>query len=748
MYKDFFGLKGSPFELSPDPSFMVASDRTKEALTAISSAVGQRKGFVVMTGEVGTGKTLVLRCLFELWEREQIPFAYFIGPRLSATDFLSYINFELGIKVSEPTKGNLLRALYGFLLAQFEKGLTTVLIVDEAHQVSRSVLEEIRLLTNFETAQQKLVQIVLVGQPELEKKLDSVELRSLKQRIAIRCKLEPLRPEEIRNYVERRLELAGANLEASTIFPVETVKAIYRYSQGIPRLINNICDQALIAACASEVRIIPAEIIDEIASRFRLEPTCHPKSTERPFSPAGRTEARVTDKSLQAAPEPDAPSDKPPNQDTVLLYLDLGNAPSAQTTLPSLPETSNRASASDSPSYTRRLGQEFIDRDRIREVLTELDLQSWDGEPSDVRNPSGSSALSAVAAPSQANGTSQTGAAQATYRAAPSVESVALAQTATQLTAFDRVIFPSDAQTRRALARTAEPTEPEGIAALIAPDGARETWAATAANQQPMQYTSLEALEPQSTQVEPEKVIERDGASEKHDKEILIGALAAALLLLALGIAIYLRRPSAASAISSALPSAQARAQPSDLPAQSISGRPASGANPDLLAYKQLGQPSTPSTKPLFGHLRLAKPKLNRSAKSLDAGDPDVAPLIDGKSAPNPDELSAGLAPTKQILAPPPSLLVGGEVKPARLLKSISPAYPSLAKNQHLSGDVRIDALIDANGDVSAMTVLSGPLLLQESAKEALHQWKYQPATLNGKPVPMHLAVTIQFRLD
>src|SRR5215468_2351708 len=237
MYKEFFGLQTDPFQLSPDPFFMVSSDRSNDALTSISAAVGQRKGFVVMTGEVGTGKTLVLRCLFDLWEREHIPFAYFIGPRLSTVDFLSYINCELGIQVREPTKGNLLRALYTFFLSQYEKGLTTVLIIDEAHEMPRSVLEEVRLLTNFETAQQKLVQIVLVGQPELDKKLDSPELRSLKQRIAVRCRLEALRPEQIRNYIERRLEKAGAGTElANSLFPVETIKAIYKYSSGLPRL--------------------------------------------------------------------------------------------------------------------------------------------------------------------------------------------------------------------------------------------------------------------------------------------------------------------------------------------------------------------------------------------------------------------------------------------------------------------------------------------------------------------------------
>ena len=168
MYNDFFALNVVPFDLSPDPFFLYSSEKSKDALASISHAISRRKGFVVMTGEVGTGKTLILRCLFGLWEREQIPFAYFIGPKLSTMDFLRYITFELGITVAEPTKGNLLRALYGFLLAQFEKDLTTVLVIDEAHQMPRSVLEEIRLLANFETAQQKLLQIILVGQPELD----------------------------------------------------------------------------------------------------------------------------------------------------------------------------------------------------------------------------------------------------------------------------------------------------------------------------------------------------------------------------------------------------------------------------------------------------------------------------------------------------------------------------------------------------------------------------------------------------
>lgn len=272
-YEDFFGLNRNPFHLSPDPYFRISSQQSNDALASIAHAIRQRSGFVVLTGEVGTGKTLILRCLSELWKREEIRFAYFIGVRLSTVDLLSYISSELGIRVVEPTKGNLLRALHEFLRAQFEKGSTTVLIIDEAHLLRRSVLEEIGLLTNFETADQKLIQIVLVGQPELDKKLELVEMRSLKQRIAVRCRLEPLPEEEIRHYIEHRLELAGAGSEAATIFPNETVKAICRYSQGIPRLINSICHQTLMAACARQLRVVPVEIIQGVSSNLGLAPT-------------------------------------------------------------------------------------------------------------------------------------------------------------------------------------------------------------------------------------------------------------------------------------------------------------------------------------------------------------------------------------------------------------------------------------------------------------------------------------------
>src|SRR5258708_24164229 len=219
MYNDFFGLNRNPFELSADPSFMCSMEKSNAALASIMYAITNRKGFIVMTGDVGTGKTLIVRSLFEWWKSQGIAFANIFDHKLPVIDFLINATSDLGIKVTEPTKGNLMRAFYGFLVAQFQNGLTTVLVIDEAHQMPTAVLEEIRMLTNIETNQQKLVQVLLVGQPELDRKLDSFELRQLKQRIAIRCRLDPLTTQETNHYVKHRLNLAGANSQANTIFP-------------------------------------------------------------------------------------------------------------------------------------------------------------------------------------------------------------------------------------------------------------------------------------------------------------------------------------------------------------------------------------------------------------------------------------------------------------------------------------------------------------------------------------------------
>jgi len=352
MYKSFFGLTRNPFELSPDPSFMCSSGRSEQALASIYHAILQRKGFIVLTGEVGTGKTLVVRYLCDLWKDRRIPFANIIGPGLSVSDFLSYLIFDLGIEVIEPTKGNLLRAFYGFLLAQHEKGLTTVVVIDEAHQVPPAVLEEIRLLTNFETAQEKLLQVLLVGQPELDQKLDLFELRQLKQRVAIRCQLEPLGEEETRLYIERRLTLAGLNSQAATIFPAETVGAIYRYSSGVPRLVNSICEQAMIAAYARQIPVVPVEIIVEVASYFRLQPTAD-LGRRQESSPLSEHWASLLPKiSWQPEPVANAPAAITPDSKPLSSHVKAPTAKLAQATLASRPE----------PSFTSIGSQEDVKR--------------------------------------------------------------------------------------------------------------------------------------------------------------------------------------------------------------------------------------------------------------------------------------------------------------------------------------------------------------------------------------------------
>jgi general secretion pathway protein A len=279
MYKKFFGLTRNPFELSPDPYFLFATARHDEALASILHGVLRHKGFIVVTGEVGTGKTLLVSCLLEHLRREKIASANIFNPCLSPLEFLRHIVVDLGIKTAGQDKGYLLLELNNYLIARYQKSTTTVLIVDEAQHLELELLEEIRLLTNLETPQQKLLQIVLVGQPELDLKVDSPDLRQLKQRIALRCQLEPLQEDETQGYILQRLQRAGANSHATTMFPKETIASVYRYSKGIPRLINTVCENALIAAYAAEAQAVRPEVVDEVAKDLRLNVLSRAPST-------------------------------------------------------------------------------------------------------------------------------------------------------------------------------------------------------------------------------------------------------------------------------------------------------------------------------------------------------------------------------------------------------------------------------------------------------------------------------------
>lgn len=280
MYKTFFGLTRNPFEISPDPYFLFATTRHNEALASIFHGVLRRKGFMVVTGEVGTGKTLLVRCLLEILRRQQIASANVFNPCLSTLEFLNYVAADLGMPARSRDKGALLLDLNTYLIGRFRKNTTTVLIVDEAQDLQPELLEEIRLLTNLETSQQKLLQIVLVGQPELDQKLDSLQLRQLKQRVALRCQLEPLREDETKSYVLRRLQRAGADSHAETMFPADTMAAVHRCSRGIPRLINTVCENGLIAAYAEQTKVVRSDLVDEVAKDLRLNIVTHPIASQ------------------------------------------------------------------------------------------------------------------------------------------------------------------------------------------------------------------------------------------------------------------------------------------------------------------------------------------------------------------------------------------------------------------------------------------------------------------------------------
>jgi len=269
VYKTFYQLHKNPFEITPDPSFLFPTTRHNEALASLYYGVTSHRGFVVLTGEVGTGKTLMLRSLLGLLQRRDVAFALIFNPSLSPLEFIRYIAGDFGLPVTGKAKDEIIHVLNGFLLQRHQKGLTTLLVVDEAHDLSPENLEEIRLLTNLETAQQKLLQIILAGQPELDQKLDSFELRQLKQRIALRCHLEALNLEETRKYMERRLQIAGASSE-NKIFSDAAIGLVFRHSKGIPRLINTVCENALLSGYAKRASTITPDIIEGVAKDLRL----------------------------------------------------------------------------------------------------------------------------------------------------------------------------------------------------------------------------------------------------------------------------------------------------------------------------------------------------------------------------------------------------------------------------------------------------------------------------------------------
>src|SRR6185503_16581737 len=270
MYKDFYGFKEIPFGLTPNPKYIFKTDSYLEVTANLRYCISHYKGLVVVTGEVGTGKTTTLRSMMQHLGHEILA-VYMVNPYLSISEFYELLisDLRLGLPMTS-SKTQILSSLACFLSHRHLRGLRTVLIADEAHGLSPAVLEEIRLLANLETNTEKLLQVILCGQPELRETLNQPNLRQLKQRVSLRCSIKPLTMIEVVKYIRFRLKTAGA--ERMDIFDVNALDLIGRVSLGIPRVINNICDNALLMGYADGHKTITSDIIEEVIIALDITP--------------------------------------------------------------------------------------------------------------------------------------------------------------------------------------------------------------------------------------------------------------------------------------------------------------------------------------------------------------------------------------------------------------------------------------------------------------------------------------------
>jgi general secretion pathway protein A len=277
MYNQFFGLRENPFNVNPDPRYLFLTRQTAEAWDGLKHGIQARKGLLLLTGEVGTGKTTLLNHLLDWLHQQHAPTAFIFNSHLEISHLFDFVLSDFAVKFNSTLKDNALLRLHQWLWERYRAGDTPVVIVDEAQGLSDRVLEEIRMLLNLETSNEKLLQFVLAGQPELEQRLQLPELRQVKQRIALRCKTAALSLDEAHRYVQARLHIAGA--DAPRIFASDAMDAVHFYSRGIPRVMNLLCEHALINASAEQIQPVPARFVAEVASEFQFDDS-------RPFAPS------------------------------------------------------------------------------------------------------------------------------------------------------------------------------------------------------------------------------------------------------------------------------------------------------------------------------------------------------------------------------------------------------------------------------------------------------------------------------
>src|SRR5262245_16403231 len=287
VYDEHFGFSDLPFSISPNPRFVYDNPFYREAFATLCYGIEARKGFIVVTGEVGTGKTTLLRAVMHNLE-STVHTAFIFNPKLNFSQLLRSIFNDLGITESSQDRLTLITKLNNYLLEQLKKNHVVAILIDEAQDLSDDLLEEIRLLSNLETDSGRLIQIVLMGQPELEERLERPHLRQLKQRIALRCRLTPLPKNEVGSYINYRLKKAG--YQGKEIFEAKAVERISLNSQGIPRIVNVICDNALLIAYASSKKKVSAEMVEEVARDLQLTVPCTDRVTSPQIERRGRVE--------------------------------------------------------------------------------------------------------------------------------------------------------------------------------------------------------------------------------------------------------------------------------------------------------------------------------------------------------------------------------------------------------------------------------------------------------------------------
>ena len=281
MYKSFFGLQEDPFNVSPDPRYMFVTKEIEEALSGLMYGIQTRKGILTLTGEVGTGKTTLVNRLLNWLNTQGTKSAFIFNSRMNSSQLFDFVLAEFEIACTSTSKSQQLMKLNQWLMDRYKAGETAVLIVDEAQNLTFPVLEEIRLLTNFETSTHKLLQIVLSGQPELEEKLKLPQLRQLRQRITIRSKTSSLTKAQTHSYIQERLRIAGAVSNEEPIFSAQAIDTVHLYSLGVPRVVNLLCEHALINAYVAHNRTIQPTVVEAVAREFQLdevEPVAPPES--------------------------------------------------------------------------------------------------------------------------------------------------------------------------------------------------------------------------------------------------------------------------------------------------------------------------------------------------------------------------------------------------------------------------------------------------------------------------------------